>query len=178
MERMITQRYSLQIVFFCVLCLRYHKDKYTTIEGACMMILYLIFSFSQQFLRVWEDACQWNGNSVMVIPKGIYKLNPVKFTGPCKGSIAVQIIGDLKASTDISVNPWIDFQHVDRLLVQGSGTVDGQGASIWSKYGCKHYQKDCQPLPIVSHCNKILLVILNLSFVIAAYSELLYISFF
>ncbi|KAK1379075.1 Exopolygalacturonase [Heracleum sosnowskyi] len=103
---------------------------------------------SKQFLRAWEDACQWNGNSVMVIPKGIYKLNPVAFTGPCKGSIAVRIVGDLKASTDISVNPWINFKHVDSLVVEGTGTVDGQGASVWRTYGCQHNPKDCQPLPI------------------------------
>ncbi|XP_074342390.1 exopolygalacturonase-like [Apium graveolens] len=104
---------------------------------------------SKQFWRAWEDACQWNGKGVMLIPKGIYKLYPVKFTGPCKGSTAVRIVGNLKASTDITVNPWINFQSVHRLIVEGNGTVDGEGASVWSRYGCKHNQTaHCQPLPI------------------------------
>ncbi|KAL8094555.1 hypothetical protein AgCh_036182 [Apium graveolens] len=103
---------------------------------------------SKQFLRAWGDACQWNGNAVLVIPKGIYMLNPVEFTGPCKGSVAVRIIGDLKASTDVSVATWINFIHVDWLLVDGSGTVDGQGAAVWSKDDCQHNHRACQPLPI------------------------------
>nr|XP_017256788.1 PREDICTED: exopolygalacturonase-like [Daucus carota subsp. sativus] len=93
---------------------------------------------SKQFLRAWGDACQWNGNSVMLIPKGIYKLNPVDFNGPCKGSTAVRIDGNLKASTDISAEAWISFNYVDWLLVDGSGTVDGQGASVWGKSGQPH----------------------------------------
>ncbi|KAK1405354.1 putative glycoside hydrolase, family 28, Pectin lyase fold/virulence factor [Heracleum sosnowskyi] len=103
---------------------------------------------SKQFLRAWEDACQWNGNSVMVIPKGIYMLNPVKFTGPCRGFIAVRINGDLKASTDISVESWITFKYVDRLLVDGGGTIDGQGAAVWSRANCIHNHRVCRPLPI------------------------------
>ncbi|XP_074374860.1 exopolygalacturonase-like [Apium graveolens] len=71
---------------------------------------------SKQFLRAWGDACQWNGNSVMIIPKGIYQL--------------------------------ILFKHVDWLLVEGSGTVDGQGAAVWSRDDCKHNGRVCNPLPI------------------------------
>lgn len=114
------------------------------------MVLYFLLCFFQQFLRTWEDACQWNGHSVMLIPKGIYKLTPVKFIGPCRGSVAVRIDGDLKASTDISVTTWIDFQYVDWLLVEGTGTVDGQGASVWGKGGCEYDNRVCQHLPIVS----------------------------
>ena len=84
----------------------------------------------------------------MLIPKGIYKLNPVDFNGPCKGSTAVRIDGNLKASTDISAETWISFNYVDWLLVDGSGTVDGQGASVWGKSG--------QPHSIVSNHNTIM----------------------
>ncbi|KAK1367089.1 Exopolygalacturonase [Heracleum sosnowskyi] len=90
---------------------------------------------SKQFLRAWEDACQWNGNSVMYIPKGIYRLKSVDFKGPCKSFTAVRIVGDLKASTDVSGNNWISFEYVDRLLVGGGGTVDGQGATVWGTKG-------------------------------------------
>ncbi|KAK1387567.1 Exopolygalacturonase [Heracleum sosnowskyi] len=103
---------------------------------------------SKQFLRAWGDACQWNGNSVMIIPKGIYQLNPVEFIGPCKGSVVVRIVGDLKASTDISVQYWISFKDVDWLFVEGGGTVDGQGAAVWSKDNCVHNGRVCHPLPI------------------------------
>ncbi|KAL8096432.1 exopolygalacturonase-like [Apium graveolens] len=90
---------------------------------------------SKQFLRAWDDACQWNGNSVMHIPKGIFRLSTVDFIGPCRGFTAVRIVGDLKASPGVSSDTWISFQYVDRLLVGGGGTVDGQGASVWSKTG-------------------------------------------
>ncbi|XP_074341383.1 exopolygalacturonase-like [Apium graveolens] len=102
---------------------------------------------SKQFLRAWQDACEWNGKSVMFIPTGTYKLNPVEFRGPCKGSTAVRIIGDLQASANLSVETWITFQYVDWLLVEGTGTVDGQGASAWRKDDCWHNHRFCRPLP-------------------------------
>lgn len=82
-------------------------------------------------------------------------LSPVEFVGPCKGSVAVRIIGVLKATTDISVDSWIEFRHVDWLLVDGSGTIDGQGAAVWSKDDCQHNHRTCHPLPIVSEYDKI-----------------------
>lgn len=60
----------------------------------------------------------------------------------------MRIVGALQASSDISVKTWISFQHVDWLLVEGMGTVDGQGASAWSKGDCRHNHRLCSPLPI------------------------------
>ncbi|OMP04305.1 Glycoside hydrolase, family 28 [Corchorus olitorius] len=59
--------------------------------------------------------------------------------------------GTLKAPTDnastIGVDHWISFQFVQRLIITGGGTFDGQGASAWPYNTC---DKDphCPALPV------------------------------
>ncbi|KAK9277864.1 hypothetical protein L1049_027421 [Liquidambar formosana] len=40
---------------------------------------------SKAFLNAWNEACEWNGASSILVPTGIFKMEPVLFKGPCNG---------------------------------------------------------------------------------------------
>ncbi|XP_061373564.1 exopolygalacturonase-like [Gastrolobium bilobum] len=97
---------------------------------------------SVAFLKAWNDACNWDGNASILIPEGIYMLNPVTFIGPCKGWTIFKIKGILIAPTDRSLYPnldkWIDFRYINQLRVTGGGILDGQGSSAWPPEGSRN----------------------------------------
>lgn len=107
---------------------------------------------SAAFLKAWEAACPLEGRKRIYIPGGEYLVNPIKFEGPCNGIMEVQLSGVVKAQPDINVfnreghKEWITFDHVDRLLITGSGTFDGQGSYAWQHNTCSK-KKDCSLLP-------------------------------
>jgi galacturan 1,4-alpha-galacturonidase len=109
------------------------------------------------FLQVFEDvfnkACQSEGSNVVLIPNGTYMLGPVMFSGPCKGPMTFFITGALIAHTDVASYvdrySWITFYRIDRLVVRGGGSLDGQGPSAWGHNTCSK-SKNCNPLPSVS----------------------------
>ncbi|XVF04475.1 hypothetical protein REPUB_Repub05bG0086100 [Reevesia pubescens] len=100
------------------------------------------------FLKAWNDACNQKGSSMIYIPKGVYMLGTIEFVGPCKGPITFLMTGDIKAPTGpyLSTEEWIAFRYLNKLIVKGGGTLDGQGASAWPFNEC---DKDthCQSLP-------------------------------
>jgi galacturan 1,4-alpha-galacturonidase len=81
-------------------------------------------------------------------------VGPVMFQGPCKASVSIQVQGNLLAPIDLnkhkSQDGWIVFQNIDRLMVSGGGTFDGQGSLAWSQNNCAKTRK-CNSLPIVSN---------------------------
>nr|XP_004306136.2 PREDICTED: exopolygalacturonase-like [Fragaria vesca subsp. vesca] len=104
---------------------------------------------SQAFLKAWKDACQWKGRAKVLIPRGIFKLFPVVFSGPCNGPIAFLIMGTLRASTDPSTfnsENWINFRYLEQLTLAGGGTLDGQGSLVWPHNNCNN--GPCRALPI------------------------------
>lgn len=110
------------------------------------------FIHFQALLRAWKDGCEWDGKAVVLIPYGIYMLDPVEFSGPCKGPLDFVIRGILKAPTHkskIFTTKWINFQYVDQLTITGGGTLDGQGSSSWGFNDCNK-NSNCPPLPTVS----------------------------
>ncbi|PON43313.1 Glycoside hydrolase [Parasponia andersonii] len=106
---------------------------------------------SKAFLGVWNQACQYNGPGVVLIPEGTYLMNPVVFNGPCKGQIVFSIRGGLTAPTDRgswgNTDHWINFNSVDNLEINGGGSFDGQGPSAWPFNNCKT-NPQCKQLPI------------------------------
>uniref|UniRef100_A0A7N0TM72 Uncharacterized protein n=1 Tax=Kalanchoe fedtschenkoi TaxID=63787 RepID=A0A7N0TM72_KALFE len=92
------------------------------------------------FQKAWNAACASKGPSTVVIPKGTFATGQVFFQGPCNStSMTVEVQGSLKALTDISefASPeWFSIQHVNNVHVKGTGTFDGQGASIWGNNDC------------------------------------------
>ncbi|NP_001290514.1 exopolygalacturonase precursor [Elaeis guineensis] len=107
---------------------------------------------SAAFLKAWETACPLEGRKKIVIPRGEYLVNPIRFEGPCNGLMEVLLSGVVKAQPDINVfnqqghKEWITFNHIDRLLITGAGTFDGQGSYAWQHNTCSK-KKDCSLLP-------------------------------
>uniref|UniRef100_J3L0H7 Exopolygalacturonase n=1 Tax=Oryza brachyantha TaxID=4533 RepID=J3L0H7_ORYBR len=83
----------------------------------------------------WEAACGMAGEPTVLIPEGEFLTGPLNFTGPCKGHVTVQLDGTLLGSNDLpkyNQGNWIEILKVDNVVVNGSGTIDGQGADVWS----------------------------------------------
>ncbi|XVF79290.1 hypothetical protein PTKIN_Ptkin14bG0209600 [Pterospermum kingtungense] len=102
------------------------------------------------FVEAWNEACKsQKGTSRVYIPKGVYMLGTVEFLGPCIGPITVLMFGDLRApkGPSLSTENWITFRYVNKLIVKGGGTLDGQGASAWPYNECNK-NNNCQTLPI------------------------------
>ncbi|XP_024163077.1 polygalacturonase [Rosa chinensis] len=103
---------------------------------------------TQAFQKAWKTACSSSGALVLLVPKKNYLVKPITFSGPCKSQLTMQIYGTIEASGDRSVyskdlNHWIMFDNVRNLLVQGPGTINGNG-QIWWQNSCKRKQtKPC-----------------------------------
>ncbi|KAK1393225.1 Exopolygalacturonase [Heracleum sosnowskyi] len=92
---------------------------------------------ANSLLDSWKKACQSGGT--VSVPEGTYVIDPVQFSGPCKGQVTFQLDGTLQAPFGkIDAQAWIKFSDVDGLIIQGSGTLDGRGESAWSDHctGC------------------------------------------
>lgn len=92
----------------------------------------------QAFDLAWREACAAEGETKVRIPKGCYFVGPMKFQGPCNGSMMVEVEGVLLAPTNLSVyNPtdspatWLEFRHLNNIHLCGDGVFDGQGHSAW-----------------------------------------------
>jgi len=107
---------------------------------------------SAAFLKAWAAACPLPGRKMIYVPRGEYLVNPIEFEGPCNGLMEVLLSGVVKAQPNINVfqqtgnQEWITFSHIDRLLITGAGTLDGQGAYAWQHNTCSK-KKDCSLLP-------------------------------
>ncbi|XP_063945849.1 exopolygalacturonase-like [Daucus carota subsp. sativus] len=83
-------------------------------------------------LDSWQEACQSESGGIVSVPDGTFQLDPIEFEGPCKNQVTFQLDGTLQAPTGIiNGDDWIKFHNIDGLIIQGSGTLDGQGASAW-----------------------------------------------
>ncbi|CAI8613985.1 unnamed protein product [Vicia faba] len=107
---------------------------------------------TQAFKKAWEVVCS-SRESVFVAPEdNNYLLKPIRFSGPCKSNITVQIFGNLEASDKLSdykddKRHWLIFDSVQKLLVNGGGTINGKG-NIWWKNSCKrNKKKPCKDAP-------------------------------
>ncbi|XP_059639022.1 polygalacturonase-like [Cornus florida] len=104
---------------------------------------------SKAFSKAWNESCQWQGRSSVLIPLGSYFLSSLNLNGPCNGPMEFLIKGVLKAPTEpsqfLNTNHWITFQYMENLTVTGGGTLDGKGASGWPYNTCNKGQ--CPGLP-------------------------------
>ncbi|KAK2443213.1 putative polygalacturonase [Trifolium repens] len=100
---------------------------------------------SNAFLKAWEGACgsTTEGTPTVIVPTGkTFMTQPFTFQGPCKSTtINVVISGNITApesrenwkSNSNDRDSWITFNHISGLVVNGGGTLNGQGASWWDK---------------------------------------------
>ncbi|KAK4769041.1 hypothetical protein SAY86_027191 [Trapa natans] len=109
-----------------------------------------VTSIHQALMKTWELACTSTSPSKIWIPKGKYALKEVKFSGPCKSHIELQLDGILIAPTDtgsFKTDGWISFENIDQFTLSGSGTFDGQGMHAWKFNDC-HKRLKCNVLPM------------------------------
>ncbi|KAF8085719.1 hypothetical protein N665_0650s0032 [Sinapis alba] len=93
------------------------------------------------FTNIWKSACaRKGGSSKIYVPKGTFYLGGVvEFVGPCTNQIEFVIDGTLLAPSnprDIKKDTWINFRHINNLLISGAGTLDGQGKESWPLNDC------------------------------------------
>ncbi|CAJ1911403.1 unnamed protein product [Sphenostylis stenocarpa] len=106
---------------------------------------------SEAFKKAWDVVCS-SGEAILWVPEENYLLKPIRFSGPCKPNIEVQILGTIEASDDPSdyeedSRHWLVFDHIKKLFVYGGGTIDGNG-KIWWKNSCKrNKKKPCKDAP-------------------------------
>ncbi|PWA51604.1 pectin lyase-like superfamily protein [Artemisia annua] len=97
---------------------------------------------SMAFIQAWDNACNSSDATEFVVPKNkVYHLKPITFSGPCNPKLRVKVYGTIKASshkTDYEEDRrhWIVFEDLDNLVVEGGGTINGNGRIWWIK-SCK-----------------------------------------
>ncbi|KAK7271574.1 hypothetical protein RJT34_27596 [Clitoria ternatea] len=95
---------------------------------------------TQAFEKAWNEACFTGG--VLVVPENnVYHLKPITFSGPCQPNIAFRVYGTIKAWPKMEAyerdrHLWIMFDSVTNLIVDGGGTINGNGRKWWEN-SCK-----------------------------------------
>ncbi|XP_004499889.1 polygalacturonase QRT2 [Cicer arietinum] len=117
---------------------------------------------NEAFEKAWNEACSKGG--VLVVPQNsVYHLKPIIFSGPCQPNTELKIYGTIKAWPKISAyekdrSLWIMFDNVTNLIVDGGGTIDGNGR-IWWENSCKVNESlPCKPAPTAvtfNECNNL-----------------------
>ncbi|TYH04852.1 hypothetical protein ES288_A08G038300v1 [Gossypium darwinii] len=108
---------------------------------------------TEAFKNAWNVVCSSHISSgIFRVPYGQkFLLQPLTFNGECRPkNITFQIDGILIAPSDPSswkcketnCNNWITFQHFDGLIIQGTGSLHGQGQKWW-QMGCMHNKVLC-----------------------------------
>ncbi|KAM6570409.1 hypothetical protein CsatB_018394 [Cannabis sativa] len=116
------------------------------------------------FEKAWQKACSSNVPIVLVVPsQNTYLVKPIVFRGPCKSKVTVQIDGTIEAPSHPSdynghESNWLMFENINDLVVQGGGTINGNGNSWW-KLSCNiDTSLPCKPAPTgltFSNCNNL-----------------------
>ncbi|KAJ9558224.1 hypothetical protein OSB04_012838 [Centaurea solstitialis] len=103
---------------------------------------------SPAFMEAWRNACISSNGADFVVPEDkVYHLKPITFSGPCNPNLRVKIFGTIKASShrsdyDEDRRHWIIFEDLENFVVEGGGTINGNGRIWWIK-SCK--VDDTQP---------------------------------
>lgn len=97
---------------------------------------------TKAFKNAWRKACS-SARAVFIVPHGKrYLVKPIKFSGPCKSAVTMQVSGTIIAPADPRVwdglnrRQWLRFKEVDDLTVEGGGTFYGSGEQWWAE-SCK-----------------------------------------
>ncbi|XWS43145.1 hypothetical protein CRYUN_Cryun16bG0077500 [Craigia yunnanensis] len=97
---------------------------------------------TEAFEMAWEEACSSKDAVIFEVPEeNCYLLKPIRFSGPCKSNLTIEIYGSIEASDDRSdykkdSRGWLIFDSVDNLLIEGGGNINGNG-EIWWQNSCK-----------------------------------------
>ncbi|KAG8076668.1 hypothetical protein GUJ93_ZPchr0006g45385 [Zizania palustris] len=108
---------------------------------------------TEAFLDAWKKACSLN-DAVFLVPGGRrYKVGAIKFMGPCKNRMVIQIQGTIVAPEEPSewdpTSPrlWLLFSGLAGARIQGGGVIDGSGSKWWAN-SCKiDHSMQCKGAP-------------------------------
>ncbi|KAK6927534.1 Glycoside hydrolase, family 28 [Dillenia turbinata] len=96
---------------------------------------------SPAFLEAWAAACEADGRVQIIIPNGTFLLQSLTFHGPCKASsLEMKISGQMVAPPNpeswknCKVDSWVVFVNVDGLILNGPGTINGEGSGWWQPH--------------------------------------------
>ncbi|KAM2565807.1 polygalacturonase-like isoform X1 [Malus sylvestris] len=123
---------------------------------------------TKAFEMAWKVACS-SKEAVMVAPKKTYRIKPIRFSGPCKSQLTVQILGTLIASDDRSDfskdgRHWLIFDSVSNLVVEGGGAINGNGKNWWQNSCKTDKSKPCKDAPMaLTFCKSKNLMVRNLT---------------
>ncbi|KAJ0769982.1 putative endo-polygalacturonase [Helianthus annuus] len=109
-------------------------------------------SLEQDLMNKWYAACHsTNGQFTL---SNIH-IGPVTFQGPCPANsnkMVVNVVGSVVAKPKSAWPPnnsdtWIKFEHVENLVITGTGNFNGQGLDWWNSCGGKALAfNDCRGL--------------------------------
>ncbi|XWS72660.1 hypothetical protein CRYUN_Cryun02cG0059400 [Craigia yunnanensis] len=96
---------------------------------------------SPAFLKAWQALCGATGEkaTLEIAASKTFLLSQVEFVGPCSSNrIDIQILGKIVAPSASAWSKgdsdcWLCFSNVNGLVVDGSGQIDGNGATWWNK---------------------------------------------
>ncbi|XP_062020010.1 polygalacturonase-like isoform X1 [Rosa rugosa] len=102
---------------------------------------------TEAFQKAWLEACSSNGAVVLLVPPHrSYFVKQFTFSGAqCKSHITMQIQGTIMAFEDPKTyhfpnkskqQYWLTFERVQNLVVEGPGTINGNGEKWWQS-SCK-----------------------------------------
>ncbi|OEL36747.1 Polygalacturonase [Dichanthelium oligosanthes] len=94
---------------------------------------------SNALADAWSAACAVGASTVLLPASYVFLVGPITFTGDsCVPNMVFQVDGTILAHTGLTawrsgvVTQWLQFKNVNGLIIQGCGTVDGQGSHWWS----------------------------------------------
>ncbi|ONK63350.1 uncharacterized protein A4U43_C07F14140 [Asparagus officinalis] len=113
---------------------------------------------SKAFSDAWSAACKHRGAASFLIPKGSFLLGQIIFQGPCSNNTSpkFEIKGKLLAPaspTSITTIAWLEFRALNKLIIEGGGVVDAQGATSWNLTRCTG--RNCHNSPLSTRFIKI-----------------------
>ncbi|KAL6850017.1 hypothetical protein ACP4OV_020644 [Aristida adscensionis] len=86
----------------------------------------------------WDTACQDDGPSVVLAGAGhSFLVHTTVFTGPCQGTVTLQVDGTIVAPSDPDTWPasskrnWLVFYQTHGVSLRGAGLIDGKGQKWW-----------------------------------------------
>ncbi|KAK7303639.1 hypothetical protein RJT34_14550 [Clitoria ternatea] len=90
------------------------------------------------FRDAWKAACAVESGVVLVPENYCFMITSTIFSGPCKPGLVFQVDGTLMAPDGPeswpkadSRNQWLVFYRLDRMTLNGTGTIEGNGEQWW-----------------------------------------------
>ncbi|XP_057748714.1 polygalacturonase At1g48100-like [Arachis stenosperma] len=90
------------------------------------------------FRTAWKAACAVESGIVLAPENYSFKVTSSILSGPCKPGLVLQVDGTLMAPDgpdswpeSDSRNQWLVFYRLDQMLLNGTGTIEGNGDKWW-----------------------------------------------